>query len=347
MRWLRSLSTAFIVPCLSLCVCVLLLFPSSAHAVWKDVKGQQREYLVSSSTTPASFTPLLNPAAHRGQFAFNVAIDGYWNASDSGFFANQAWNTVPSVNAPYLVLGFIANTSALTQGNSVMVYAPALSNFNVSWDGGSKFFSRTIKGSNFNWYVSTDNMAETVRVYPSDVGVIVLPFDTKYIIATTRLDNFSSYINNSPLYYYDGTGVSVMVEYPEDQNEVEAINNQTETFMDTTGSDTVLGNPNGVQQQINDKLGFVSQTASYVTNVYDSVINAEPTGTIQFPGLTWDGHTIIEQQSVPLLGWIEPIEGQVRLAITAMLVLAWLHGVRLIYGRIFLGETDVVTDGEE
>ena len=83
---------------------MLLLFPSSAHAVWKDVKGQQREYLVSASTTPASFTPLLNPAAHRGQFAFNVAIDGYWNASDSSFFANQAWNTVPSVKALVLAI---------------------------------------------------------------------------------------------------------------------------------------------------------------------------------------------------------------------------------------------------
>lgn len=120
---------------------------------------------------------------------------------------------------------------------------------------------------------------------------------------------------------------------------------QTSELKDTTGSDSVISGTDGVTQQIQSKLGFIAETATITSNLYDAILY-EGTGYVPFPEIAWQGQTIIAAQNVPILGYIPSIEDDIKTFNTIVLFLAWLHGMHSLYARIFLGQVEVISEDD-
>lgn len=110
---------------------------------------------------------------------------------------------------------------------------------------------------------------------------------------------------------------------------------QTTALKDTTGSDGIVSSAvNSTQSSLVQKLGFVAQIPTIMSEIYQAVTH-EGGGTVHFPGVSWEGQTIWPAADVPIVGWMpDSVQNPIRLFNTIVLFLAWMRGVHLIYLRI-------------
>lgn len=75
--------------------------------------------------------------------------------------------------------------------------------------------------------------------------------------------------------------------------------NQTNTLMDTNGSeDIVSGLTGGGSDGFVSRFGFVAQTLDIVKSFYQAIVDSQPKYYIDFPGVTVLGYTLIPAQQV-------------------------------------------------
>lgn len=186
------------------------------------------------------------------------------------------------------------------------------------------------------YHVFIGNSQSNMHEVTLSSGYYVADLNVTYIALVFSASNRSSSLLRS-----DHTNwihsIPQVITFMED----ESIRQQTETLMSTSGSDSVVSGVQGQAVQFVDSLGFVSQSASFVQQVGTSFADAQPSEGLQFPGLSLMGFTIPAQQ-VNFLGWLgADLENQIKTGITIVIFLAWLNGLRGIYHKIFLGETEV------
>lgn len=192
---------------------------------------------------------------------------------------------------------------------------------------------------NYRLYCQTTNSSNFVRCQTDSDGYYVLPSNAINVIVTFRIVNDNNFKRNIILPSPD----LIMM----DKDETDAIRQQTSQIMSTFGSGGIVDSALNTSQQVTNRLGFVSQSAEMVTGIYDAVMNVSPSTSVTFPGVQFQSYVIIPPTDVPLLGYLPDIEQPIKLMITGLLVLAWLGGIKKIYGRIFLGEVDVISEDDE
>lgn len=299
--------------------------------------------MASGSTPPSSFSAVASPVTSAGKYGYSRNILGYaW--TNSQYTSGQVWNSTPGNNSTLIRYVSLGSTS-LTSGNVIQVTSVGEINVMVSSDTSpttsGAYVTKYVNSTNYHYFVAGSGVSNKQEVFPNEHGVIVLPINTQYVIVTCQLTNLASAVSSGNLWYVN-TKVYVSTELPEDQNEVAAINDQTETFMDTTGSDTVGGDALTEGQQIAQNISFVQQTGQFVTGTFDAFANASPSSGLYFPGLTIMGHQIIAPQNVSFLGYLgTDLENQIKHFVTLVIFLAWINGLRGLYHKIFLGEQEV------
>lgn len=123
--------------------------------------------------------------------------------------------------------------------------------------------------------------------------------------------------------------------------------NQTNQLKDTTGSDTVASGALSSTQQWVENLGFVSQTASFLSDTYSAVAGVEPSNSIHFPGIQFQSFTLVPEQDVPLTGWLPAeIENQVKTFLTVVFALIWFNGLKNLFEKIFENKQEVEVSEE-
>lgn len=205
----------------------------------------------------------------------------------------------------------------------------------------------SVRAKPFTWsysgiyVIDSSGVGHLLRT-PSE-GYVTLPYSVSQLAFVFRgnAGNLGN-ANNSRLFME--RPVSYLLDFDAERTITTQTQMQTQELKDTTGSNTLVGNAQSqFDAQIRSKLGFVSQTADIAHGIYDAMLY-EGDGTVPFPGVSWDGMTIIAAQDVPILGWMPDIEDDVKTGVTLVLFLAWLHGIHSLYARMFLGETMVEVD---
>lgn len=330
--------------CLALSFGFVALSPSDAYALWDEATAtDEMRYWYSGSNPPSTLkvSPIYSSAGSYGYADIIFGSPRY--QSSSGTWRGTAWNTVPSTTSPVLIRLKSIDGGQLANGQRFMLgdTGQYLINYsNLSTPTGSSDYSEIrLNGSNFHYYVSKTGNASKTEIFPDSHGTFTAPFDVQYVFIVSNV-NLTSI--SSAKFWYVYHDFSIMIERPEDQNEVAAINDQTDTFMDTTGSDTVGGDALSQGQQIVQGVDFIQQTGQLVTATFNVFNTASAETGLRFPGLTIMGHTIIQPQDVSFTGYLgTELENRIRDAVTLVLFLAWLMGLRSLYHRMFLGEVEV------
>lgn len=314
-----------------------MLLPSKAYAEWRDFGLYNYAYCVNSSSAGTlKVTPVQSTY---GKYSYGTIIqaDTYYRSS-SGY----SWSSKPSAS-PCTLVRFISDGGGhMSEGNKILCTAEGnvyVYSTSVSSPTASDYSGYYITANNYHYYVSKSGNADVTEVFPDSTGAFVMPFNAQYFFVTCNLVNLSA---ASGSIWTVQSEFTLSYEQPSDQNEVAAINNQTQQMMDTTGSDTVSGDAITQGQQLVQGMNFITQTGSFVSGVVDTFANTEPSTGLQFPGLTIMGHTILQPQMVNFLGYLgTDIENTIKTGITIVFFLAWVNGLRGLYHKIFLGEKEV------
>ena len=332
----------------SLLVALVLSFfaiataPTSALAEWENATGSYT--YVTNSVSVGNLK--VGPLVQEGLTGYGSLIRGgnYTNSTTGS--KNSAYNTKPTGNV--YVVYMLNRPNNLAKGSKVVVTgAIGWLHTNTSSEptSSTSWQLKQCTVSEVRYFVSDSNNGNQTEVFLDETGALKLPYSANYLFCVTRLNNFQSVISGAALWYPDAD-FQFKYELPSDQNEVAAIESQTDSLTDTTGSDTSVDNPLAQGEQIVQGVNFVSQTASFVSGAVDAVMNTEPSSGLTFPGLVIMGHQILAEQNVPFIGYLgEGLEDTIKTGVTLVLFLAWVNGLVGLYHKIFLGEQEVeVTD---
>lgn len=214
-------------------------------------------------------------------------------------------------------------------------------------DGSSSYAQQPLKVDYINVWCTNSTLSSSIRLctYDDDTGCWITPIKAKYFIVTFRLGTVSKYYSNT---FAWPTGWTMYQDMGATYTHQITVNNtnetqqQTETLTNTEGSSGIVSGVQGQGQTISDRLGFVSQTAGFVSSIVNAVSGGSAQDGVTFPGISWDGNVIVASQSVNILGWLgSEIEGTVKAFCTMLVFLAWISGLRGLYHKIFLGEVEV------
>lgn len=174
---------------------------------------------------------------------------------------------------------------------------------------------------------------------------VVLDAGTRWVACVMRNDSqIVTNSNNPPTNkYYYGT-LALYVDLPDTglqtliDNQTEELGaqtqNQTDTLMDTTGSDTLLDGP---VQQVNDmyeNLDTVRLIGEVGNQLKESVNTTEEDGTVTFPGLSLMGFTI-QSQVVDVWDYLPDLKEETRWATTLVFVILFIHHMFGLIDQIF------------
>lgn len=148
--------------------------------------------------------------------------------------------------------------------------------------------------------------------------------------------------------YNQNTNSTITNTTEQQTNEIgQQTQNQTNQLKDTSGSDGILTGAQSAGNNIVNNLGFVAQTASFVTDSVSAITNTNASATVHFPGIKVQNNVIAQEQDVNILGWFPTeLETTIRTFGTLLFTLAWINGLRRMYEKIFGGEKVVEVDTE-
>ena len=176
-------------------------------------------------------------------------------------------------------------------------------------------------------------------------GVFSYPGYVQYVAVSFNTPG-ASVLNSKysvGLYQWDSTFCNLKVQVADGEPTFEtAIQNQTDTIMNTDGSDSVGSDAVTSGQNLIQGANFVQQTGSFVSQSFGAITDSEASEGLYFPGLTIMGYSIIPVQNVAFTGYLgSEVEQNIKNGVTLVLFLAWMAGLISIYHRMFLGEQEV------
>ena len=120
------------------------------------------------------------------------------------------------------------------------------------------------------------------------------------------------------------------------------INSQTDTLMDTTGSDGIVGAvTQGGVSGLTSRLGFIAQIPTVVSSFLAGISSGTASGGLFFPGVTVLGYTLIPAQDVPV--WqngLAALETPIKAFNTGVLALLFVKGAKHVFHKDLLGWDD-------
>lgn len=306
------------------------LYPSDAYAEWVSNSSTCYEYVVDS--LPSSFK--VAPVNTKYTAMSNLAASkSYYTDSTSSI--GPAFNTVPSGSAYLVRMKNIAN-GTLAEGNRIAL--SGLENVDIGYTtaaspsievSSSYYKYRTFNATQYRYWVSASGNSNLTEIFPNEKGVFVMPFTAQYIFVTcyVSFNNMSSYT-----YWFVDAGFTVSYERPEDQNEVAAINDQTETLTSTEGSDTVTGDAVGDATGQIEGLQIFGLGESIAQGVSDAITTQEVDGSVTFPGMSLAGFVVPSVSVRPMELAPESLRPVIRLMVTFVFCAAFVsHIVQLLH----------------
>lgn len=124
---------------------------------------------------------------------------------------------------------------------------------------------------------------------------------------------------------------------------------QTDTLMDTTGSDSVLSDlSGGGVDGLTNRLGFISQVIDISGSFFETLRTSARKPSLHFPGVVVQGITLIPEQDVSFnqggLGSV--IDGYIRPFVTGLLCVVWVFGMKHVFELQILGYSNDSLDAE-
>lgn len=325
----------------------MVLFPTEALAEWVTVSPANTTYEYVSATMPTTFK--VSPT--NGNTACTNLINGelYWAGSSSA--KGPCWNTVPS-GTQYLIRMHSVTTGALAEGNVIQLQTNGFVRINATKNSTPDYdnwtISRSINATDYRYWVSKSGNTGTTEIFPNENGVFVMPFTAQYFFVTCSVP-FGTSMSGYTYWYLDtSSGLTLLTERPEDENEVAAINDQTTALKDTTGSDTVAGDAVTDAQQTVNNLPIVNILDTFTTGVQQQVNIQDVDGTVTFPGMQLAGFTVPQATIRPMSLVSEDLQTIIRIMVTFVFVQAFLRHLFHLIDVIFViqdfGTLDVGMD---
>lgn len=330
----------------SVFACVVL-FPSEAFAEWVTEAPATTTYEYVSATLPTTF----KVAPTNGNTACTNLINGdvYWTGSSSA--KGPCWNTVPS-GTQYLVRMHSVSSGALAEGNVIQVQMNGFVRINATTNSSPSYetwtISRSLNATNYRYWVSKSGNTDTTEIFPNENGVFVMPFTAQYFFVTCSIP-FGSSMSSYTYWYIDtSSGLTLLTERPEDQNEVAAINDQTTALKDTTGSDTVTGDTVSTTQQRVQQFPLIQMVDQFTTGIQQQVVSQDVDGTVTFPGMSLADFTIPAVTVRPMELVPEDLQNPIRMMVTFIFVQAFIRHIFWVIEAVFViqnyGTLDVGMD---
>lgn len=241
-------------------------------------------------------------------------------------------------NTVYIVMSI--GSGSLTEGTQASILANYTFSFAYRADTGGSYTLLHSTSDYWRFWVAKAGFTDKQQIFPDEHGVFTMPYDVGFLMISCSVTGMGSLSNRG----YVSIGMvgrpSVMVDVLETSME-RIINDQTETLMNTEGSSSVFDDVAGQGQQISQNMNFVQQTGQFVTGAFDAVANSEEVSTVTFPGISLMGFTI-QPTNVNMLQYIDSeLLELIRTGVTMVVFLAWFSGLRAMYHRIFLGQTQI------
>lgn len=308
----------------------MVLSPSRAFAEWVSVPAAEYSYV--STTQPTSFkvSPLASAPAG---YANLVPVGSLYGATST---TNKvAFNTAPSASA-YLVRMKNIGGGQLAEGNVINLTGLGVVQIaytTVASPSTSDYGYKSVDATEYRYFVSRSGNTDTTEIYPNDMGVFVMPFTAQYLFVTCKV-SFSGM--TSYKYWNVFNSMTVSTERPEDQNEVAAINDQTEQFMSTEGADTSASDVVAPTVEEVQKLDVFSFLTEMSKSVEETVTTQDEDSTAVFPGFEFKGFKLEAQTIDPMALLPDELQTVVRLMVTFVFCTAFVshitHLVQAIFG---------------
>lgn len=214
-------------------------------------------------------------------------------------------------------------------------------------NGAYSLYTPTTSAGPTNWYgFRVDGSSFLLQ---RDIEGFLVASEPLYAVGfvTTGLSLYAGSLGSHNGYWCFKPPTIVVSSVEDTSAVVDAVETQTETLMGTNGSsDIVSGATQGGEDGLLDRLGFVGTALSVPAAIFEG-ITGEEDSTIEFPGVSVElpgGTFTIPSGSVNLWQNFPAMETPVRTGCTFVCILAWLHGVHALYGRIVHGDKDVITE---
>lgn len=276
----------------------------------------------------------------------NVVEEGEYGVSSQEGLIDSNLQDILELTPAVAVTGYefdvqyTTSASFLNAGEKLFVYFPTNPSI-VAKYAGYAYTYKSVTLNNIRVYVHTPN-TEYLLTKDSE-GTYTIPSVDGTITGFKIRFGLSGNTDTQYLYLYINRPHVIIV----DRSTSAITQNQTNQLKDTTGSGGIASGVTEDAYELVDSLGFVSQTASFVTGAYDAVANSTADATLPFPGLTIMGHTIISPANVAFVVLPDSIMTPIRTAVTMVIAIAWVNGLIGIYHKIFLGEHEVTVVDEE
>lgn len=314
------------------------LSPIRAFAEWEDV-GRSLYVCVTNVNNSSFGSGTIKVQPISGSYSGVNALVATTTTRQYGTLSGLSSTTVTYLVAP-------VSGGNIPAGKKFRINTEEFLPFWLCWSSPTSSTSQTYYMSPVNlryWVRSTNGTVTSVN--PESDGLFRANVNVSHVIVSYTASN----MNSGNGWDSCNCGGVFYVQVPDGEPTVEGyIQDQTQELKSTDGSSGIVSGMANQGQSISQNLNFVQQTGQFITSAFDAVANGEQSQGLHFPGLVIQEHTILQAQDVAFLGYLgTELEGTIRNFVTMVLFLAWIMGLRGIYRKIFLGETEVeVVDDE-
>lgn len=317
--------------------------PVTARAEWVEGGRSAYAYCVNTTNIASSGIKVSPIQTNIGKYAATTIISpGYYYESTTGgttYKYGQAWNTVPDNITLVRFASFGGGN--LPTGRRIEINCPGTVKVNYTASaipaGIGSYMYKTITCTDFRYYVSGSGNTGKTRIYPDSSGSFTMPIDAQYVFVTCQI---SLGVSGVQLWNIsdDSSMFGVSFERPEDQNEVAAINDQTETLTNTDGSDTVTTDVTGQYTQDVENLDLFQLVNETFQTIQNGVSSQEQNGVVAFPGMSFQGFTL-PAANVDPTSFMPSIMPHVKLVLTFVFCAAFVsHIVELLHALFGIWE---------
>lgn len=348
---------------LSLCACVLLLSPSTARADVLDINLSMDELrLYEEPTTMPSevdqtyMRSLTNYVEFEPElYTYSVGHSGSVTTNNYGefWFKSRWFNGYDSaLNNPVLALYIPLGSSIIPNGYKIRISFPS-----NAWDiqmdvsGTESAWQDIVCSVNSVWVGSGVNTLQKCTasnggfVAPTAGRVVMVLLNTTGRTGSRLLDDHKYKLDGTPKLY-----VEIPDPTAQQINDQSIINTeqittgqqeQTETLMDTTGSNSVMDTENmDAYRRFYNQLGPVGQLTEVANQLRTATNTTVASDIVLFPGISLMGFSIPAQQVTitdKMLGLVERIRWITTFCFVAMFIRYLRAFVAAVFGTEEIG----------
>lgn len=257
----------------------------------------------------------------------------YTNAGNTYTYGN-AYSAAPS--GSYWGVSYQTyNGSVFGEGQRVRVVASGIYSYRratvASPSAASQYEGLTAAVDDMRVYVADAGNGNVTLVTPDETGTLVMPFEVRTVYVCWHVSGIST----GGRYWYPQNNVVLSVERPEDQNEVAAINDQTETLMSTDGAQSGVEGYTGQVTNVYEGLQPVQVLGDLADEIRETVVTTESDSSIVFPGMSLSGFVIPSVSIDPMSLVPESLREPIRMMVTLVFVSAFLSHIWHLIDEIF------------